>query len=104
MCLCGCVCEVAGNCGGESPGKLAGPQGHHAGDEGAALCRGRWDLVSRGPQGKAESKSCAGVVGVGASPSPHSPCCTLVVVEGEEGRVPGCRCPHAGDSSCRVGG
>lgn len=60
MCLCGCVCEVAGNCGGESPRKLAGPQGHHAGDEGAGSCRGRWDFMFRGPQGKAESKSCAG--------------------------------------------
>lgn len=44
------------------------------------------------------------VLGVGASPSPHSPCCTLTVVEGEGGRVPGRRCPRAGDSSCRVGG
>lgn len=39
----------------------------------------------------------------GTSPSAPTPCCTLRVVEGEGGRVPGCRWTCAGGCSCRAG-
>lgn len=55
------------------------------------------------PAGEGQEQARAGVVWVGASPSPPSPCCTLMVVEGEGGRVPGCRCTFAGDCSYGAG-
>lgn len=80
------MCEVDGNHRSESP-FLAGPQGHHV----APWGRGSWimpwalGLHISWPTGESQEQACAGVVWVGASPSPPSPCCTLMVVEGEGG-------------------